>query len=200
MENDQIKLTEVSTLASLFRERLARTPDKIAYRQFDIARQQWTESSWREMANEVARWQAGFKKDGLNPGDKVAVMLRNSREWVVFDQAATGLGLITVPLYVDDRPENVAYMTYDNQRLMIQEVSGPRWVRFDSLTEMEKKLAEDPRFFRCHRSYIVNLYAIREIRKEGGKNYVAAFANDEIGFADVAYSKLTETKKLLGID
>ncbi|MFN2349293.1 MAG: AMP-binding protein, partial [Thioalkalivibrio sp.] len=33
-----------------------------------------------------------------------------SREWVVFDQACLGLGLITVPLYTDDRPENIAYI------------------------------------------------------------------------------------------
>ncbi|MCW9014172.1 MAG: long-chain fatty acid--CoA ligase [Gammaproteobacteria bacterium] len=110
MENDLIQQKDVATLAGLFRERLTRTPDKVAYRQYDFASQQWTASSWREMANEIARWQAGFKKDGLQAGDKVAVMLRNSREWVVFDQAAMGMGLITVPLYVDDRPDNVAYI------------------------------------------------------------------------------------------
>jgi long-chain acyl-CoA synthetase len=110
MEKHIITTDDVSTLSALFRERLRRTPDKIAYRQYDIASQQWTRSSWHEMANEIGRWQAAFEKEGLQPGDKVAVMLKNSREWVVFDQAALGMGLVTVPLYVDDRPDNVAYI------------------------------------------------------------------------------------------
>ena len=51
MENDQIKQNEVVTLSDLFRERVKRTPNKVAYRQYDIASQKWTESSWQEMAD-----------------------------------------------------------------------------------------------------------------------------------------------------
>jgi len=107
-----IEENEVNSLPALFRARLEKTPDAMAYRQYDVASQKWTQTSWREMANEIARWQAAFVKDGLQAGDKVAVMLRNSREWVVFDQAALGLGLVTVPLYVDDRADNVAYIIH----------------------------------------------------------------------------------------
>ena len=110
MEIELIEESDVHSLPGLFRERLNKTPDSAAYRQYDIASQKWTVSSWKEMANEVSRWQAAFIKDGLQAGDKVAIMVKNSREWVVFDQAALGLGLVTVPLYVDDRPDNVAYI------------------------------------------------------------------------------------------
>ncbi len=110
MEIELLKESEIHSLPGLFRARLELSPNEAAYRQYDIASQQWTQSTWKEMANEISRWQAAFDKDGLQPGDKVAIMVRNSREWVVFDQAALGLGLVTVPLYVDDRPENVAYI------------------------------------------------------------------------------------------
>ena len=40
-------------------------------------------------------------------------MLRNSPEWVTYDQAALGLGLVVVPLYTQDRPDNVAYIIAD---------------------------------------------------------------------------------------
>ncbi len=40
-------------------------------------------------------------------------MLRNSPEWVIYDQAALGLGLVVVPLYTQDRPDNVAYIIND---------------------------------------------------------------------------------------
>lgn len=107
---DVILPQQAGTLAGLFRERVARSPDQVAYRQFDPQRQLWSDISWREMGAAVARWQAAMQREGLVSGDRVAVMLRNCREWVMFDQAALGLGLVVIPLYTDDRPENVAYI------------------------------------------------------------------------------------------
>jgi long-chain acyl-CoA synthetase len=98
------------TLAGLFRERVRRTPKRVAYRQYDRATDQWTDMTWSEMASEVARWQAAMLKEALEPGDRVAIMLHNCREWVMFEQAALGCGLVVVPLYTEDRPENVAYI------------------------------------------------------------------------------------------
>ncbi|MFN2338844.1 MAG: AMP-binding protein, partial [Gammaproteobacteria bacterium] len=89
---------QAGTLAGLFRERVRRSPDTVAYRQYDVAKQAWVGSSWRDVATEVARWQQALLKEGLQPGDRVAIMLRNCREWVVCDQACAGLGLVSVPL------------------------------------------------------------------------------------------------------
>ncbi len=100
----------LGTLCGLFRARVAATPDQVAYRQFDEARDTWVSFTWAQVAAEVARWQAALAKEGLVPGDRVAVMLKNSVEWVIFDQAALALGLVTVPLYLDDRPDSAAYI------------------------------------------------------------------------------------------
>ena len=100
----------LGSLCGLFRARVAASPDQVAYRQFDEARDAWESFTWAQVAAEVARWQAALVKEGLIPGDRVAVMLKNSVEWVIFDQAALALGLVTVPLYLDDRPENAAYI------------------------------------------------------------------------------------------
>ena len=129
MEIELIQEADVHSLPGLFRERLNRTPDSAAYRQYDIASQKWTVSSWREMANEIARWQAAFDKDGLQPGDKVAIMVKNCREWVVFDQAALGMGLVTVPLYADDRPDNVAYIINHAEIKILFVQDKPQWNR-----------------------------------------------------------------------
>ncbi|MFP5381311.1 MAG: AMP-dependent synthetase/ligase [Gammaproteobacteria bacterium] len=110
------------TLPGLFRARVAATPDQVAYRQFDEARGEWVAFTWAEVAAQVARWQAALTKEGLVPGDRVAVMLKNCVEWVIFDQAALGLGLVTVPLYLDDRPENAAYiLDHSDARLLLVE-------------------------------------------------------------------------------
>lgn len=112
----------LGTLCGLFRARVAATPDQIAYRQFDETRDAWVSFTWVQVAAEVARWQAALTKEGLAPGDRVAVMLKNSVEWVIFDQAALALGLVTVPLYLDDRPENAAYiLDHADARLLLVE-------------------------------------------------------------------------------
>lgn len=105
-----IRTAEAVTLDGLFRERVKRTPDLVAYKAYSDQHRNWRDYSWREMDRQVARWQAALEKDGLQPGDRVAVMLRNSPEWVMFDQAALGLGLVVVPLYTQDRADNVAYI------------------------------------------------------------------------------------------
>lgn len=107
-EIDLIRPEEAVNLSGLFHERVQRTPDQTAYMHFDVGSQDWVGTRWSQIAREVGRWQAAMQREGLEKGDRVALMLRNSREWVVLDQAALGLGLVTVPLYVDDRPENVA--------------------------------------------------------------------------------------------
>ena len=107
---DTITPDQARTLYGLFRERVRRSPDTCAYRQFNRDTQAWDDMSWAELGHAVARWQAALMGEGLVRGERVAVMLRNCREWVMFDQAALGLGLVVVPLYTDDRPENVAYI------------------------------------------------------------------------------------------
>ena len=112
----------LGTLCGLFRARVAATPDQVAYRQFDETRDTWVSFTWAQVAAEVARWQAALVKEGLVPGDRVAVMLKNSVEWVIFDQAALALGLVTVPLYLDDRPESAAYiLNHSGAKLLLVE-------------------------------------------------------------------------------
>lgn len=112
----------LGTLCGLFRARVAATPDQVAYRQFDEKRGSWVSFTWAQVASEVARWQAALVKEGLLPGDRVAVMLKNGVEWVIFDQAALGLGLVTVPLYLDDRPDSAAYiLDHSDTKLLLIE-------------------------------------------------------------------------------
>jgi len=109
--SDVITPQQAGTLYGLFVERARRSPDKVAYRHFE--RNEWRDLTWREMLAEVARWQAALAGLALQRGDRVAIMLRNCPYWVMFDQAAMSLGLVVVPLYTVDRPDNIAYIVND---------------------------------------------------------------------------------------
>ena len=148
------------TLCGLFRARVAASPDAVAYRQYDDAGETWISFTWAQVAAEVERWQRALVKEGLAPGDRVALMLKNCVEWVIFDQAALSLGLVTVPLYLDDRPDNAAYILdhADAKLLLVEgrfqhkklaEIAGSaqQLQRIVSLEAPENQLADwNPRF------------------------------------------------------
>jgi long-chain acyl-CoA synthetase len=123
--HDVISPQEAGTLYGLFLERVRRSRDKIAYRHFDVRQSVWVDLSWGQMLEQVARWQAALAKEGLAKGDRVAIMLRNCPQWVMFDQAAMSLGLIVVPLYTVDRADNIAYIVNDAEvKVMLFETSS----------------------------------------------------------------------------
>jgi long-chain acyl-CoA synthetase len=113
------------TLAGLFAERVARTPDALAYRQFEQGH--WQDYRWRDMAEIVARWRCALAGEGLAPGERVALSLPNGVDWVAFDQAALALGLVTVPLYATDSPGNVAHIVSDSGARLLLLDSDAEW-------------------------------------------------------------------------
>ena len=126
---DFISIAAAGTLGGLLRERAKRSPDAIAYRDFNLDSQTWIDRTWRDVEQEAARWQAGFKRQGLKSGDRVALILRNCSHWAAFDLAALGLGLVVVPVYVEDRPENSAYCLNDSGAKLLFLEGAEHWQR-----------------------------------------------------------------------
>src|SRR5574340_890457 len=159
-QDDVITPEQAGSLHGLLVERARRTPDRVAYRHFssDITPasghesslklhfQQdvhttigtapaWRDITWREMLGEVARWQAALAGLGLQRGDRVAIMLRNCPQWVAFDQAALSLGLVVVPLYTVDRPDNVAYIVNDADVKVLLFENAEQWQNLRSVLD-----------------------------------------------------------------
>lgn len=133
---DVISPDEAGTLYGLFQQRLQRSPNNVAYRSYNSDNKTWNDITWQEVAEQVSRWQTALLAENLEPGDRVALNLRNSKEWVFFDQAAMGLGLVTVPLYPDDRPDNVAYILQDANVKLVLLQNVNQWKRLSpSITQ-----------------------------------------------------------------
>tara|TARA_R110002050_G_scaffold71891_3_gene154636 strand:- start:18701 stop:20572 length:1872 start_codon:yes stop_codon:yes gene_type:complete len=126
---DSISSGQAETLYGLFLERVKRSPQDIAYRSYSNSRKEWYDTSWQQVAVQVAIWQTALAKENLSPGDRVAVNLKNCKEWVFFDQAAMALGLVVVPLYPDDRPDSVAYILQDADVKLLFLQSAAQWKR-----------------------------------------------------------------------
>ena len=104
---------ESATISDVFALRCRTSPNAPAYREFDGATKEWVGCSWREIGDKVLRMREGFRRDGLASGERIAIMLKNSSNWVLADQGAFAHGMVPVPLFVDDRPDNVAFILND---------------------------------------------------------------------------------------
>ena len=137
LASHMIPVETAVTLDGLFRERVKRTPDLVAYRAHNEQHNNWRDYTWAQIDHQVARWQSALDKEGVKAGDRVAVMLRNCPEWVTYDQAALGLGLVVVPLYTQDRPENVAYIIHDSGCKVLLIEGAEQW---QALAEVKGQL------------------------------------------------------------
>ena len=141
MQTGQHNLTDIipvetaGTLDGLFRERVRRSPHRVAYRDYDRSSGKWRDLTWAQMDDRIEHWQAALSRENLAPGDRVAVMLRNCPEWVMFEHAALRLGLVVVPLYPSDRPENAAYILKDAsvKILLLEELA--QWHAFSEVRD-----------------------------------------------------------------
>lgn len=139
-KTDVISIDVARTLDGLFRERAKRSLKAIAYLDYDVHKENWREYTWADMADAVTRWQTALAKENLAPGDRVAVMMRNCPQWVMFEQAALGRGLVVVPLYTEDRAENAAWCL-DNAgvKLLLLE-SLAQWDALSAVANQLKRL------------------------------------------------------------
>ncbi len=109
----------MANIAQFFAQHLT-APDKPLYRRYAEGR--WSDVSVGELAALVGRWQGALQQLRFEPGDRIAICLKNSVDWVALDLAALGLGIVVVPLYVDDNADNVAWCAANAEaRAMIVE-------------------------------------------------------------------------------
>ncbi len=80
-----------------FVENVARHPDK-AYLHQPEGRV-WRTLTWAQVDDQARRIASGILAHGLQPGDRVAILAKNSAEWFVADFAIMMAGLVSVPIY-----------------------------------------------------------------------------------------------------
>ena len=108
-------------IAQLFARHLSR-PQQALYRH--CVDDQWRDVSVAEVEALACRWQAAFRREAFAQGDRIALCVRNGVSWVAIDLAALGLGLVVVPLYVDDNAESISWCVGNAQaRLLVVENS-----------------------------------------------------------------------------
>lgn len=151
----------MNNLAELLQQWL-HEPDRLLYRQYTAG--SWCDYSVADTVALVARWQAGYSAAGLQPGDRVAICMHNGIQWVAADLAAHGLGLVVVPLYVDDNPENLAWCLQDSGAKLLL----TNHLRF--LPKLLQTLAELPQIVVARGDPIAPSISLEQWLPEQGQN------------------------------
>ena len=67
-------------------------------------------TTFSEALDQARRMAAGLLGLGMKPGDKVAILAKNSAEWVLADLSISMAGLVSVPIYPTASADTVAYI------------------------------------------------------------------------------------------
>ncbi|MDA8389902.1 MAG: long-chain fatty acid--CoA ligase [Gammaproteobacteria bacterium] len=120
-----VDMTAIGSLGGLWEARVRATPTRRAYQ--DFREGAWRTYAWADMAFEVGRVRAALIHEGLRPGDRVGICARNSARWVICDMAVLSLGLVLVPLFFNDRPENLVFCLEDSgtKLLFVDQAPAP---------------------------------------------------------------------------
>lgn len=71
---------------------------------------QWEGQTLDELADEIARLVTAFKANGVGPGDRVVLMMRNRPEFHAIDLAVLFCGATPVSIYNSSAPNQISYL------------------------------------------------------------------------------------------
>ncbi|WP_041783114.1 AMP-dependent synthetase/ligase [Mycolicibacterium chubuense] len=79
---------------------------------------EWADVTCREAADQIRSAARGLIAEGVQPGDRVALLSATRYEWVILDYAILSIGAVTVPIYETSSPEQVRWVLEDSGAVM----------------------------------------------------------------------------------
>ncbi|MFD7918187.1 AMP-dependent synthetase/ligase [Streptomyces sp. NPDC059740] len=114
------------SVATLFLERVAATPDAEAYRypvpSRDGGKDEWKSLTWGEAAERVSSIAAGLMALGVRAEERVALAAATRLEWILADLGVLCSGAATTTVYPSTNAEETAFILADSEsRVLIAE-------------------------------------------------------------------------------
>ncbi|MCL2914488.1 AMP-binding protein [Shewanella corallii] len=116
-------------------QNVASHPDKVWLNQ--PVNRKWTSYTWKQADTQARIIASALHANGLQPGDKVAIIGKNSAEWFICDFAIMMAGLISVPIYPTAGADNIRY---------VLEHSGAKAIfvgKMDNIQALEEALPQE---------------------------------------------------------
>ncbi|MDT0307474.1 long-chain fatty acid--CoA ligase [Streptomyces sp. DSM 44917] len=149
------------SVAHLFLERVASTPDRIAFRYPVVTEGEgpddWSHSwTWAQTAERVYAVAAGLMDLGIRPEDRVGIASATRVEWILADLGVMCAGAATTTVYAQTDAEETAYILSDSgSRVLFAEDAA-------QLAKVRERRSELPEL-----SHVVVLDAADAVAAEG---------------------------------
>ena len=109
----------------------------------------WNRITWNQYVTMVTQTAAGLIRNGLQPGDRVAILGDNRPEWLVCHMATMAIGCVTCGVYSTNAPEQVAYVVghSDSKLLFVENEEQVDKVLqiYSDLKQLKKVVVWDPK-------------------------------------------------------
>ncbi|HEY2882555.1 MAG TPA: AMP-dependent synthetase/ligase, partial [Pirellulales bacterium] len=145
------------TLVKLFQNAVARGGDRPALHVPIAGSDAFQALTWNDLAQEVRRLAAGFRRAGVQPGDRVAQISENRYEWIVVDLAVHMARGVHVAVHSVLSAQQIAYQIADSEAKIVllstneqvQKMAGaadrlPRGLQYYSYDASETEIAGQP--------------------------------------------------------
>ena len=120
----------ITIVPDFLKETLKKFPTREAYGEWDQQTNSWRSVTWSEFAEELLKWRKALQASNIKPGDRAAVLLPNSIDSALADQAILGNGCVPVPLHAVDTPASSAYIINNSEAsilLFLKHYDGTLW-------------------------------------------------------------------------
>ncbi len=120
-------LKKCQTLCEFVPLRARQIPQTVALRQYDRKEKAWEDVTYASLDKQITAWRRALEALHLERGARVAILLNNSVDAVLADQAVLANGLIPVPLHAIDTPGSSAFILIDSQSSTLITNKANRW-------------------------------------------------------------------------
>lgn len=120
-------LKKCKTLCEFVPLRARQIPQTVALRQYDRKEKAWKDVTYASLDKQITAWRRTLEALHLERGARVAILLNNSVDAVLADQAVLANGLIPVPLHAIDTPGSSAFILIDSQSSALITNRADRW-------------------------------------------------------------------------
>ena len=128
------------TIVGLFADCVEREPEKTALKEWDSSKEEWRSFTWKEWDERSRAICASLIKEGIGPGDSVAIYSYSRREWVEADIAILMAKGLTTTIYQTLGSETAHYILKDSDTKIVF-AEGP--VQLDALFSSEEDLPKE---------------------------------------------------------
>ena len=139
--------------------------------------------TYHDVARRIARLHLFFEAAGVRPGDKIALLGKNTANWICVFMASLTYGTVIVPILNDFNPADAAHIiNHSDARLLFVNDSIWEHLDFDGLPELIAVISLDSRKIIAERSKKLASY-VKNLSRAFARRYPGGFKTSDIHYA-----------------